>query len=88
MSVTVANKLPTASEPSCKITKIAEGPIKPCPFCGNKEPELTRESQGMHFDLGTGYIVRCNFLKGGCGARGGSRNTGEEAIIAWNARKK
>ena len=60
--------------------------IKPCPFCGNKDPELVSESEGMHYELGTCYLVRCNFLKGGCGARGGGREEKSDAIDAWNKR--
>lgn len=60
----------------------------PCPFCGNKNLEVTRKSEGFHYELGTGYIVRCNFLNGGCGANGGARATEELAIEAWNCRNR
>lgn len=87
--VETVKKLPTAPQPSLpKLRKETfTNPIKPCPFCGNKEVELVSESHGMHFELGTGYIVRCNFMKGGCGARSGSRTTKEEALNAWNERR-
>ena len=60
--------------------------IKACPFCGNKNPELVSESSGLHHEEGTGYVVRCNFLNGGCGARGGCRETIEDAVKVWNRR--
>lgn len=87
--VETASKLPTAPQPH-KFNPVnspnSDYAIKPCPFCGNKEVGLASESQGVHFEMGTGHFVRCNFLKGGCGARGGSRTNKEEAIEAWNAR--
>ena len=60
--------------------------LKPCPFCG-KEPELVEEwiSGGLH-EGGYAWIVRCNYMKGGCGAKGGSRIEKEEAIEVWNKR--
>lgn len=60
--------------------------LKPCPFCGSSNLEIARKSEGLHGELGTGYIVRCNYLKGGCGANSGSRETEEEAVNAWNNR--
>ena len=60
--------------------------IKPCPFCGNKDLEIVAKSEGLHYEYGTGYIVRCNYLKGGCGANGGSRTTTEDAVETWNRR--
>ena len=59
-----------------------------CPFCGN-EPECVEEyiHLGLH-DGGWVWVVRCNHLKGGCGAKGGTRISREEAIEAWNKRVK
>lgn len=62
--------------------------LKPCPFCGNKNVEPVEEYQ--HTSLHNGgwaYVVRCNYLKGGCGAKGGARETIEEAAMIWNRRK-
>lgn len=60
--------------------------LKPCPFCG-KEPEVIKiwVSDSLH-ESGYSWIVRCNYLKGGCGAQGGSRTKKEEAIEIWNRR--
>lgn len=60
--------------------------IEKCPFCGNTNLEVVQKSEGLHGEYGTGWIVRCNFLKQGCGANGGARGTEEEAIEAWNKR--
>ena len=90
-SVSVANTLPSNNLQIAphKFNPVQEdNPLKPCPFCGNPNVQLFTESEGMHFEMGTGYIVRCNFLRGGCGARGGSRSDKEEAIKAWNERRK
>ena len=60
--------------------------IKPCPFCGNK-PEVVEiyEYTGLHKG-GWTWLVRCNYLYGGCGARGPSQLTEQEAIEKWNNR--
>ena len=60
--------------------------IKKCPFCG-KTPEIVEEweQHGLH-EGGYAWVVRCNYLKGGCGAKGGGRPEKEEAIDAWNRR--
>lgn len=60
--------------------------ILKCPFCGNTDLEVVPKSEGIHGELGTGYIVRCNYLKCGCGANGGSRETEDDAIQVWNKR--
>lgn len=60
--------------------------LKPCPFCG-KDPELKEEwiSAGLH-EGGYAWVVRCNYINGGCGAKGGSRLDKIEAIKIWNRR--
>ena len=60
--------------------------VKSCLFCGNDNLEIVRRGEGFHSELETGWIVRCNYLKGGCGANGGSRETAQEAIYVCNAR--
>lgn len=61
--------------------------MEPCPFCGNASLECVEEwqSHGLH-DGGYAWVVRCNYLAGGCGAKGGIRLEKEEAIEAWNKR--
>ena len=61
--------------------------LKPCPFCGNKSVETAEifVHTGLH-EGGWTWVVRCNFLKGGCGSQCGSRETEEEAIKLWNTR--
>ena len=60
--------------------------LKHCPFCG-KEPEVVEEfvHQGLH-DGGWQWVVRCNYINGGCGAKGGGRPEKEQAIEVWNKR--
>ena len=60
--------------------------LKPCPFCG-KKPECVEEwvSQGIH-EGGFAWVVRCNYLNGGCGGKSGTRLEKEEAIELWNKR--
>lgn len=62
--------------------------LKPCPFCG-REPECVQnyEYTKLH-DGGYAWVVRCNYMKGGCGASGGCRQDKDEAIEAWNNRQK
>ena len=62
--------------------------VKPCPFCGNKDVEVVEEfiHEGLH-DGGWAWVVRCNYLKGGCGAKCGTRESDKEAIKTWNERK-
>jgi len=60
--------------------------LKTCPFCG-KKPEVVEIwiPHGLH-EGGYSWVVRCNYLNGGCGAQGGSRTEKEEAIEIWNRR--
>ena len=60
--------------------------LKFCPFCG-RQPEVVEvyEYTSLH-DGGWTWIVRCNYLKGGCGAKGPGREEKEEAIEVWNKR--
>lgn len=51
--------------------------LKPCPFCGNKEPEIERF--GTHRQS---CIVAC----GSCGARHESSDEGEDSGTSWNHR--
>ena len=62
--------------------------LSKCPFCG-KEPEVAEEwvPHGLH-DGGYAWVVRCNYLNGGCGAKSGGRMTKEEAIEAWQKQKE
>ena len=61
---------------------------KPCPFCGGKNIVFI-DSEGMSVDdddSAEQYAVCCSFLKGGCGATSGFKQTRFEAMIAWNRR--
>jgi len=62
--------------------------LLPCPFCGHRS-EVTEEwiSSGLH-EGGYSWLVRCNYLNGGCGAKGGARTSKEDAIEAWTKRVK
>jgi Lar family restriction alleviation protein len=52
--------------------------LKPCPFCGDKEPEV--QTSGFYLDA----VVYCLH----CGAVGSYRRNNDEAIEAWNTRIK
>lgn len=61
-------------------------PMNPCRFCGHVEPRVTAwyedpEVEGDP-DVMTSRVVACDNLE--CSAYGPSRQTIEEAIIAWN----
>jgi len=56
--------------------------LKPCPFCGNEDVcvENDFEIEGLLFDDRRGTCaVTCK----NCGARGGYRREGEDAMLAW-----
>ena len=69
--------------------------LKPCPFCGNKDPEILTEAEINDHDpdptndeyhaCSEPYGVICVYSPG-CGAVGGIRVKKEDAIIAWNRR--
>ena len=61
--------------------------LKPCPFCGNKNVECVEEFEhaGLH-EGGYHWVVRCNYLKGGCGCKGGAREEWIDAVNIWNER--
>ena len=59
-----------------------DGKLKPCPFCGAKEPIV--ESSHDRMD---GEII-CNKAKGGCGARVGWYASIIQLRKAWNRRAK
>lgn len=55
--------------------------LKPCPFCGSKDIELSAEE---YHDKDVFYIVSCN----NCGAQIEGSGRGKEAAEAWNTRCK
>ena len=69
--------------------------LKPCPFCGGDklfvgtiaEVEMQDEDHPDFDNNSRYYTVVCDYTEGGCGAScGGSNETEEEAIEAWNRR--
>lgn len=63
-----------------------EEKLKPCPFCGNNEITITvRIGKNGFRDR---YAVLCDYGDGGCGAESGWYHSKEEAVFAWNQRKK
>lgn len=63
--------------------------LKPCPYCGKKNPFLGAENEIRIAYEGDGnevFAVCCDYTDGGCGACGGYRETKEEAVEAWNRR--
>ena len=61
--------------------------LKPCPFCGGKDVEVTNvletEPEMAYFGL---TKDNWNILCKDCYATGGTRRTALEAIEAWNRR--
>lgn len=53
--------------------------LKPCPFCGSKNIELSAEE---YHDKDVFYIVSCN----NCGAQIEGSGRSKEAAEAWNTR--
>ena len=70
--------------------QVAEGSLKPCPFCGSgpARPQGNGPGQASFSGveammIGTGYHhVWC----GTCGSQGSTEATEAEAIAAWNRR--
>ena len=58
--------------------------LKPCPFCGNKEPILMRRAGTNGWRAW--FYVLCDWNDGGCGASGQWNHDKEEAVDAWNTR--
>lgn len=60
--------------------------LKPCPFCGNKQPVMmTRRGQDGWRDY---FYVLCDYNDGGCGASGQWNHYADLAAEAWNTREK
>ena len=69
--------------------------LLPCPFCGKidtlivgSDLELScKEDYDDWSELNSEtFAVACDFLKGGCGATSGFRDSKEFAIHTWNTR--
>ncbi len=54
-----------------------ENELKPCPFCGNKNPMIMDERR-----VGMGFQVVCR----GCAAKVGGEKTERGAVKSWNRR--
>lgn len=65
--------------------------LKPCPFCGHTEPELTPHEEAdwvSHEDTDEeGFFVICSVNKGGCGATSGWKLEEADVIDLWNQRQ-
>ena len=59
--------------------------LKPCPFCGEKEPVrfMTRKGKDGFRDY---FYVLCEYDTGGCGASSGWHHYEDDAVDAWNNR--
>ena len=60
--------------------------VKRCPFCGYSDPEMVVIPGRDGFR--TRFAIRCNYDNGGCGAEGGWRHSPDEAVDAWNQRRR
>lgn len=64
--------------------------LKPCPFCGGHNIEITSCDFECCADCdgcdNKTYAIVCNVNKGGCGGASGFQTTKAEAIEAWNRR--
>ena len=54
--------------------------LRPCPFCGDKNPQLDSVAQ-------YGKVVRYQVFCPGCGAVGPHDNVEESAVDLWNIRR-
>ena len=73
--------------PACE--KYEETDLKPCPFCGNREPVMRRipeDGKNLFHDR---YVVQCEYTgdEFGCGAESGYGYTYQHAASLWNTRK-
>ena len=64
--------------------------LKPCPFCGNTDLELTPYADAdwvSHEDCDDeGFFVICNVNSNGCGATSGWKLEETDVIDLWNQR--
>lgn len=59
---------------------------KKCPFCGSENPYM--RIIGGQDGFRDQYCVICDYDAGGCGAEGGLRHDPDEALDAWNQRRR
>ena len=62
-----------------------EEQLKPCPFCGEKEPVRLMVRLGKDGWRDRFYIL-CEYDSGGCGSQSGWYHTPNAAIDSWNIR--
>lgn len=76
--------------------------LKPCPFCGNRNIEVSTDIDEFVTEWGESgygqeemleimrkrpyYFVGCSVIRGGCGASSGFDMTREGAVARWNRR--
>lgn len=65
--------------------------LKPCPCCGNKDPEIVEyppQENDVRIYHSKRYSVLCRFNDGpeGCGLESGHYKTEDEAVEAWERR--
>lgn len=62
--------------------------LRPCPFCGNPNVGVRVYPKDDVTRFRNKYAVLCDYRFNGCGSESGHWPSAEEAVIAWNKRKR
>ena len=62
--------------------------LKRCPFCGEDVAEFVVFPPEEPMRFSTRYGIVCDYGRGGCGGASGIYKTPQEAIEAWNQRRR
>ena len=62
--------------------------LKRCPFCGADVAEFKVFPADGRKIFSKRYGIVCDYERGGCGGAGGIYKTPQEAIDAWNQRRR
>ena len=65
-----------------------ESRLKRCPFCGNPNVRIVKYAADGHKRFTDRYAVLCDYTYNGCGSESGHWKSAEEAVVAWNERKR
>ena len=63
-------------------------PLKNCPFCGKPVPDIKIFPEDEKIRFSPRFGVVCDWDYGGCGGAGGLYKTPQEAVAAWNQRRR
>ena len=62
--------------------------LKPCPFCGNPNVGVRVYPKNDVDRFRVKYAVLCDYRFDGCGSESGHWPSAEEAVLAWNERRR